>query len=135
MDPGGVQQPGPEGDPLRGIVVAADDEDIEVSPGQPDEELVKQAHSLRRGDGLVVDIPSDHHRVGLFFLCQGKNLVQNIRLIRYQGKLVQPFSQMQVGKMKEFHFGSFPPYQARKTAAAAYTAMLINTYREPTAAA
>ena len=51
---------------LRTVMVAADDENRQISLGQPTQKIVKQRHRLRRRYALIVDIPCDQHRIRLF---------------------------------------------------------------------
>ena len=56
-------------------MVAADDEDGEISLRQQAEKSVEQRHCLGGGDGLAVDLPGDNHRVD-----DTDDLGQDIRL-------------------------------------------------------
>ena len=62
-------QPPAEGQPLRAVVVAADDVH---GPHfrQPGEKIVEELHCLGRGHGFVVDITCDNYPVRLFFSCK-----------------------------------------------------------------
>ena len=60
MHPRPLHQPGAEGQPLRGVVVAADDQHGQLPPGQTAEEAVKQGHRLGRGHALVIHLSLIH---------------------------------------------------------------------------
>ena len=59
-----LHEPPAKGQPLRRVVVAADDEDGEVPLCQAAEKLVKQRYRLGGWDRLIVDVPGDDHQVG-----------------------------------------------------------------------
>ena len=101
-------EPSAEGQALRGIVVAADEEDLEVPPSQPDQKVVQQGHRLGGGHRLVVDVPGDEHGVRRLPIHDPEDLVENIPLVLQHGVLIDPLAQVQVGEMEQFH-GDFPP--------------------------
>ena len=96
MDAARVHQPRSEGDPLRRIVVAADDEHFQLSLRELHEKLVEQLHRLGGGDGFVVDIPREDDRVRRLAVDDIDNLLEDVLLIFDHGKLVDPFPQMKI---------------------------------------
>ena len=65
MDSAGVQQPGAKGQPLGGIVVAADQQGGQPPPGQLLQEVVQKGHRLHRRDGFVIEIPRQEQGIGV----------------------------------------------------------------------
>jgi hypothetical protein len=88
-----------EGNPLRGVMVAADRQDLLPQIRQPGEEPVEHLHGLRGGHRLVIDVPRYEHRIHLLPLRYLQNLVQDIFLILCHGKLVDALSDMQIRDM------------------------------------
>ena len=76
-----AHQCGQVGYTQSGVVVAADDKDLDVVCSQLGEEIIEQCHSFRRGSGLLVYIPCDDD--GICLLGNGSLycLVQSIFLV------------------------------------------------------
>ncbi len=103
MDAAAVHQASAEGHALRGVVVAADDEDLGVQPGEAHQEVVEQLHRLRRGDGFVIDVSGDQDGVRRFFTGNPQDFRQNVLLVLQHGEVLDPLPQVEVGQMKQFH--------------------------------
>ena len=103
MDSSGFKESPAEGQPLRRVMVAADDQHREVPLRQTAEKIVQQGHSLRGGNGLVVDIACNQNSVGMLAVNDFDDLRQNEFLILDHGNLIDPFADVQVGQMDEFH--------------------------------
>ena len=99
--PAGFQQSRAEGHTVGGIVIAADGKHRQAPRRQLGEEPVQQAHSLGRGNGLVVQVACQQYPVHRVGIQQGKNLLQDVFLVLQHGKLAHPLAQMQVGKMRK----------------------------------
>ena len=97
------KQPRAKGQPLGGIVIAADEDYRQVSPGQLGQEIVQQAHGFGGRHGFVVYIACDQHAVGLLCVHDREQLRENVALIFQKRGFAQPFAQMQVGQMNQFH--------------------------------
>ena len=71
-DPGGNVDPAlfhdtaAVGDALGRIMVSADDKYLQISPDKGDQKIVHQIDCLHGRNRFVIDIPCDHHRVGMF---------------------------------------------------------------------
>ena len=63
-------------------MIATDDENIRAGLGQPVQKIVKQFHGFGGRNGFVINIPGDQHAVRCFALNNGKDLLQNVALIR-----------------------------------------------------
>ena len=101
-------QSGIDGQPLRGIVVAADHQNfhifpVETPPGETGKEVAKQLYGLGAGDGFVVYVSGNQDRVGLFRVQNIENLLENVRLIFQHTELIEPFAQMEIRQMEQFH--------------------------------
>ena len=106
MNAASLHEPPPEGQPLRGIVIAADDKNLQFPGGQFPEKPVKKLHRLPGGYGFIVDIPGQQHCLGLFFVYDPQDFLQNEGLVLQHRKFVDPLSQVQVGEMNQFHGAS-----------------------------
>ena len=95
--PAAVHKPTAKGQPLRGVVVAADGKHRHLSLRQMIKEIVAQCHSLRRRHRLVINISANQHTVRLLCGHAVKDLLQNIRLILQHRKAMHPLAQVQVG--------------------------------------
>ena len=84
-------------------MVAADDEDGEVPLCQAAEKLVKQRYRLGGWDRLIVDVPGDDHRVGLFLLNDADDLDQGAGLVVQHGDFIDPLADVQVRQMDKLH--------------------------------
>ena len=96
VDPRPLQKPPAEGQPLGGIVVAADDVH-RTALRQPGEEPVKELHRLGRGHGLVINVATEQRPIRLLLRRQHQNLLQHMALVGDHGKSIDPLTQMQVG--------------------------------------
>ena len=103
MNAGCIDQAVGKRKPLGGIVVAADDENRQLALSQPHQKIIKQLHSLGGRNRFIIHITGDQHTVRIFFVNNGKDLFQNMRLVFQHGKLVYSFSEMNVRKMDQFH--------------------------------
>ena len=90
------EQPSAEGQALGGIVVAADEKDRDLLPGQGGEKVVQQGHSLGRRQGAVIDVPGNEHRIRLLLPGNVQDLPENIPLILQQGDIIKAFADVQV---------------------------------------
>ena len=95
--PAAIHKPTAKGQPLRGVVVAADGKHRHLSLRQMIKKIVAQCHSLRRRHRLVINISADQHTVRLLCGNAVNDLLQNIRLILQHRKAVHPLAQVQVG--------------------------------------
>ena len=85
--------------PRGAVVVAADQHDLARRRGfgQVGDEAVEQRHGLRRGNGLVVDVPGDDHGVRLLPPGEFDDLIQYVALVLAQIPVDQPQPDVQVG--------------------------------------
>ena len=97
MHPRPLHQPGAEGQPLRGVVVAADDQHGQLPPGQTAEKAVKQGHRLGRGHAFVIHVPGDEQGVRPLPVHDLQGPVQDIGLVLQHRDLADPLAQVQVG--------------------------------------
>ena len=81
MDAAAVHDPPAKGEPFRGVVVAADEQNGHAARTQPGQKLIEQLDSLGRRHGLVVHVARDQHAVRPLVVQDRKNLPQNIGLI------------------------------------------------------
>ena len=102
IDPRRRHQPPAEGQPLGGIMVAAD-EQHRRDLGKVRQKSIQDSHRLGGGHPLVVDIAGDEDPVRLLTDCHIQDLVQNIFLVLQHGKAVDDLSQVEVRKMHQFH--------------------------------
>ena len=86
-----------------GIVVAADDKDLQFALREPDEKFVEQADRLRGGNGFVVDVPGDDDGVRLFGVGDLQNAFQDVFLLLKHGVLIDAFPEVQIGQVQQFH--------------------------------
>ena len=103
VDAAGLQQPVAEGQPLGAVVVAADEEGMELALCQAAEKVVKQRDSLGGGDAFVVHISGNQHGLRLLGIDNLQNLQQDVFLVFQHGDFVEPLAQVQVGQVDEFH--------------------------------
>ena len=117
MDPAPVHDPSAVGNPLRRVMISADDKDLQPPSDKFIEEVVKQIDRLDRGNSLVVDIPGNQHCVRLLCLYQFNDSIKYIFLILDHGKTVDTFPQMQIRKVEKLHPASLPPNDKQDPAA------------------
>lgn len=103
VDAAALHQPSAEGHALRGVVVSADEEDLEPPFRQTHQKIVQKRHRLRGGDGFVIHVPRDQDPVRLFPVDPVQDAVQNVLLVLQHGEITDPLAQMQVGEMDQFH--------------------------------
>lgn len=103
MDARLVDEPVCEGEPLRRVMVAADDEHRQPALRQLHEEVVEQLHGLGGGHALVVHVARNQHAVRHLVADDMQNPGQDVLLVFQHGKLIGPLAQMQVRKMDQFH--------------------------------
>ena len=99
MDAGTLHQPPTEGQTLRAVMVAADDQHREVPLRQTAEEIVQQGHRLCGGNGLVIDVAGDQHGVGMLAVNDSDNLGENGCLLFDHGNFINPLANVQVGQV------------------------------------
>ena len=97
------QQAPSKGKALGRIVVAADEKDWDLLPGQGGEKPVQQGHRLGWRQGAVVDIASNEHGIRPLLPGDIQDLVQNVLLVLQQGDVVEPLADVQVAQVQEFH--------------------------------
>ena len=90
------EQPSAEGQTLGGIVVAADEKDRDLLPGQGGEKVVQQGHSLSRRQGAVIDVPGNEHCIRPLLPGNIQDLPENIPLILQQRDIIKAFADVQV---------------------------------------
>ena len=87
-----VHEAAAEGQPLRGVVVAADKIHLQLPPGKLHQELVQQRHGFRRRHGFIVDVSGDEYPVRCLPVDDLQNLPEDIALIVQHGKAVDPLA-------------------------------------------
>ena len=65
--------------------------------------IVQQTNRFGRRHSGVINITGNENQIRLFFLDNILNPLQNLFLVFNHGKLIDPFSDMQVTCMKYFH--------------------------------
>ena len=85
-----------EGEPLRRVVVAADEQHGHAACAQLGEKAVEQLDRLDRRHGLVVHVARDEHAVRLLVVQNGEDLPQDVRLILKHGKFIHTLAEVQV---------------------------------------
>ena len=88
MDLAVFQDPAGKGEPVRRIMIAADNQDGKIQPVERTEEVIQQMDRFPGGNGLIVNVSSNENAVRLFFPDDGKDLPENIFLIFQKGILV-----------------------------------------------
>ena len=101
--PAGVDQPGAEPEPARGVVVAAGDHDAGAGGGEPGEGLVGQRDGVDRGQRPVVDVAGDDHQVDLLGLDGLDQVVDERRLRGEEVLAVERPAQVPVGGVQDAH--------------------------------
>ena len=109
VDAAAVHDPPAEGEPLRRVVVAADEQHWHAARAQLGQKSVEQLDGLGRRHGLVVHVARNQHAVRPLIVQNGEDLPQNICLIFQHRKAVDPLAEMQVGEVKKFHIGPLLP--------------------------
>ena len=84
--------------PLGGVMVSRDDEhwDRRLDLRNSGQKVVKQADRLPGGNGFIVNIPRDEDRVRMDSLRIGKNLREDMLLIRAEVVMMQLFADVEV---------------------------------------
>ena len=83
-------------DPLRGIMIPADQKNHNAKLRQSHQKIIKQIHRLCRWYRLVINIPRNDHRVCRGLLRPFQNLLQNVPLILQHRKTVDPLADVKV---------------------------------------
>jgi hypothetical protein len=85
-------------------VVAADGDhrDAQVARHAA-EEVVEEADGLDRWDGAVVEVAGDQQRVGALGAADGEDLVERVRLLLEERRLVEALAEMPVRGVDEAH--------------------------------
>ena len=102
-DPGGVDEPGAEAEPLGGVVVAAGDDDLRPRRGQPRERLVGQPDRVDLGQRPVVDVAGDHDEVDPLRLDHLEQVVDVRRLVAEHPLTVERPPEVPVGGVEDAH--------------------------------
>ena len=102
-DPGGVDQPGAEAEPLGRVVVAGRQHDPGPRGGEPGERLVGQPYGVDVGQGAVVDVAGDHHEVDPLRLDHLDQVVDEGRLVVEHADAVERATQVPVGGVEDPH--------------------------------
>ena len=103
VDAAAIHDAPAEGEPLRRVVVAADEQHGHAACAQLGEKAVEQLDRLDRRHGLVVHVARYEHAVRLLVVQNGEDLPQDVRLILEHGKSVDTLAEMQVGEVEKFH--------------------------------
>ena len=109
VDAAAAHDPPAEGEPLRRVVVAADEQHWHAARAQLGQKSVEQLDGLGRRHGLVVYVACDQHAVRPLVVQDRENLTQDICLILQHRKAVDPLAEVQVGEVKKFHIGPLLP--------------------------
>ena len=102
-DAGGVDQPGAEPEPLRGVVVAAREHDPGPRARQPGQGLVGQPHGVDRRQRPVVDVTGDDDQVDPLGLDDLEQVVDVCGLVREHPLAVERPAQVPVGGVEDAH--------------------------------
>ena len=97
VDPSRVQQARAEGETLRAVVVAADQQHRKAARGKLHKKIVEQCDGLVGGNALVVDVACEQNGVGPLRVGEFQNLPEDIRLIVQHGNFIDPLADVQVG--------------------------------------
>ena len=109
VDAGTVHETVSEGDALRRVVVARDDEHAQPKCGELGEELVEELDRLRARNRLIVDITGEDDATVRLLLAQDReNLFQNVTLILQHRKRIDALPDMKIREMDEFHNDASP---------------------------
>ena len=104
IDAAAAQQPGAYRHPLRAVMVPGYDCQRDAERVQLHQKMVEQLDGRNRRYLAVKDIPRQKHQVRALFPHQRqKTTVDKIRLVLQHGAPINIFSQMPVGRMKNFH--------------------------------
>jgi len=103
MDAAGGQQPAPEAEPPRRVVVATDQHHLRARGPQPHQRVLAQVHRAQRRDGPVVDVTGDGDHLDTFAAHDIDQMVEERLLRRPEVGLVQRPAQMPVGGVQQPH--------------------------------
>ena len=109
VDAGGVDQPGAEAEPQRGVVVAAGEHHAGAGAGQPGQGVVGQPHGVDRRQRAVVDVAGDHHGVDPLALDHLEQVVDEGSLVRQHAFAVEGPAQVPVGGVEQAHVTNLGP--------------------------
>ena len=103
VDTGSVEEPGPEAEPVRGVVVARDEHDPGTRRSQPRERLVGQPDGVDVGQRAVVDVTRDDHEVDGLGGDDLEQVVDVRRLVLEHAHAMERASQVPVGGVEDPH--------------------------------
>ncbi len=98
-----VHKASAECQPFRRIMVAADDKYLQLPLGQTVQKIVKKLHCLRTRHRFVINVSGDQNAVRIFLIDDVDHFCQYVFLILQHGIFIDPFSQMKIRQMDEFH--------------------------------
>ena len=100
---GGVDELGPEAEPLGGVVVAAGHHQPGAGGGDPGERLVGQPDRVDGRQRPVVDVTREHHQVDALGLHDLEQVVDVRRLVAEHALPVEGPPEMPVGGVEDAH--------------------------------
>ena len=103
VHPALFHQAAAKGNPLRAVVVSAYDEHMGSPVRQSCQKAVKEPDRLSRRNRLIIYIPGDEHGIRRLLLQDALYLFYYVPLVLQHGKLIYPFSQMEVRYMCQAH--------------------------------
>ena len=127
MDALGVHEARPKGEALGGIMVARDDQNGNLMLAKAAQQVLKDLERLRGGDGFVVDVTGDEHRINVGGKRLLDDLVQDKALVCQHGKLVDALAYMQIGQMQKPHLPLLKTCNPPRRRKSAYRRSLYST--------